>query len=160
MRHSLSIPTCVGTPEEAYLWDAYFPSFAPLSRSSTLEALRKRKSWGLSSLFYALDEDVERVKKRVIHVHNPSCLVKAAVSNNCRIKKSKHKLSVDEDAVRNVIKAFLDELTSMSSCFNRHKCHFIKCGGTRKITDDNAHADECLLDVVLMTKNEQDTLYK
>jgi hypothetical protein len=108
----------------------------------------------------ASDEDVERAKKLVMHVHHPFLLVKETVSKNCRINKSKHKLSVDKYAVRIAIKAFLEELTSLPSCFNRQKCHFIKCGCISKIKDDHAHADEYLFAVALMTKKEQDTLYK
>jgi hypothetical protein len=83
---------------------------------------------GLYSLLAASDEDIDRAKKPVMHVHHPSRIVKAVFSNNCRIKKSKHKISMDKDAVRIVIKAFLKELTSLLSCFNRQKYHFIKCG--------------------------------
>jgi hypothetical protein len=106
----------------------------------------------LYSMLDASDEDVERAKQLVMNVHHPFLIVKAAVSKNCRIKKSKHKLSLDEDAVRFAIKAFLEELISLPSCFNRQKCHFIKCGCIRKIKDDHAHADEYLLAVALMTK--------
>jgi hypothetical protein len=84
--------------------------------------------WGLYSMLDTSDKDVDQVKKLVMHVHHPFLLVKAAVSKNFRIKKSKHKLSVDEDAVRIVIKAFLDELPSLPSCFHRHKCNFIEYG--------------------------------
>jgi hypothetical protein len=115
---------------------------------------------GLYSMIDASDEDGERSKQLVMHVHHPFLLVKASVSKNCRIKKSKHKLSLDEDVVRIAIKAFLEELTSLPSCFNRQKCHFIKCGCIRKIKDDHSHADEYLLDVALMTKKEQDAMYK
>jgi hypothetical protein len=59
-----------------------------------------------------------------------------------------------------VIKAFLEELTSLPSCFNRQKFHFIKCGCISKIKDEHAHANEYLLDVALVTNNEQDALYK
>jgi hypothetical protein len=76
---------------------------------------------GLYSMLDALDENVERAKKLVMNVHHHFLLVKEAVSKNCRIKKSKHKLSVDEDAVHIAIKAFLEELTSFPSCFNRKK---------------------------------------
>jgi hypothetical protein len=115
---------------------------------------------GLYSMIDALDEDVDQAKKLVMHVHNPFRIVKAAVSKNCRIKKSKHKISVDEDVVCIAIKAFLEELTSLPSCFNRQKCHFIKCGCIRNIKDDHAHADEYLLAVALMTKKEKNALYK
>jgi hypothetical protein len=107
---------------------------------------------GLSLMIDASDEDVERANKLVIHVHHPLLLVKASVSKNLRIKKSKHNLSVNEDVVRIMIKAFLEELTSLPSCFNRQKCHFIKFGCIRKIKDDHAHADEYLLAVALMNK--------
>jgi hypothetical protein len=131
-------------------------------RARTEEATEEAEGprQGLYSMLDASDEDVERAKQLVMHVNHPFLLVKAAVSKNCRIKKSKHKLSLDEDAVRIAIKAFLDQLTSLPSCFNRHKCHFIKCGCIRKIKDDHAHADEYLLAVALMTKKEQDALYK
>jgi hypothetical protein len=116
--------------------------------------------WGLYSLFDESDEDIEQRKKLVMHVQNTLLLVKVVVSKNCRIKNSKHKLCVDEDAVRIAIKAFLDELTSLSSCFNMQKYHFIKCGCIRKIKYEHAHADEYLLDVALMIKKEQYALYK
>jgi hypothetical protein len=58
------------------------------------------------------------------------------------------------------IKAFLEELTSLSSYFNRQKYHFIKCGCIRKIKDDHDHADEYLLDVALMINKKQYALYK
>jgi hypothetical protein len=64
----------------------------------------------LYSMLGASDEDVKKVKKLVLHVHNPLLLVNAAVSKNYRIKKSNHKLSVDEDTVRITINAFLEEL--------------------------------------------------
>jgi hypothetical protein len=76
---------------------------------------------GLYSMLDASDEYVQRAKQLVIHVHHPFLLVKAAVSNNFRIKKSKHKLSLDKGAVHITIKAFLEELTSLPSCFNRQK---------------------------------------
>jgi hypothetical protein len=72
----------------------------------------------------------------------------------------KHKLSMDEDAVHIAIKDFLDELTSLPSCFNMQKYQFIKCGCIMNIKDDHTHADEYLLDVALMTNKEQDALYK
>jgi hypothetical protein len=83
---------------------------------------------GLYSMIDASDEDVERAKNLVMHVHHALLLVKAEVSKNFRIKKSKHKhkLSVDEYVVRITIKAFLEELTSLPSYFNRQKCHFTK----------------------------------
>jgi hypothetical protein len=131
-------------------------------RARTEEATEEAEGprQGLYSMLDASDEDVDRANQLVMHVHHPFLLVKAAVSNNCRIKKSKHKLSLDEDAVRIAIKAFLEELTSLPSCFNMQKCHFIKCGCIRKIKYDHAHADEYLLAVALMTKKEQDVLYK
>jgi hypothetical protein len=131
-------------------------------RARTEEATEEAEGpmQGLYSMLDASDEDIEWAKQLVMHVHHPFLLVKAAVSKNCRIKKSKHTLSLDEDAVHIAIKAFLEELTSLPSCFNRQKCHFIKCGCIRKIKDDHAHADEYLLDVALMTKKEQDALYK
>jgi hypothetical protein len=131
-------------------------------RNGTKEATEEAEGpmRGLYSMLDASDEDVERAKRRVMHVHHPFLPVKAAVSKNCRIKKSKHKLSVDEDAVRITIKAFLEDLTSLPSCFNRHKCHFTKCGCIRKIKDEYAHADEYMLAVAFMTNKEQDALYK
>jgi hypothetical protein len=115
---------------------------------------------GLYSILDASNEDVGRAKNLVMHVHHPFLLAKAAVSKNRQNKKSKHKLSVDEDVVRIMIKAFLEELTSLPSCFNRQKCHFIKYGCIRKIKDYHAHADEYILAVSLITKKEQDAMYK
>jgi hypothetical protein len=131
-------------------------------RARTEEATEEAEGprQGLYSMLDASDEDVERAKQLVMHVHHPFLLVKAAVYKNCRIKKSKHKLSLDEDAVHIAIKAFLEDLPSLPSCFNRQKCHFIKCGYIRNIKDDHAHADEYILAVALMTKKEQDALYK
>jgi hypothetical protein len=45
-------------------------------------------------------------------------------------------------------------------CRIKKSNHFIKCGCIRKIKDDHAHADEYLLAVALMTKKEQDAMYK
>jgi hypothetical protein len=115
---------------------------------------------GLYSMLGASDEDVERAKKLVMHVHHPFLLVKTSVFKNCLIKKRKHKISVDEDVVRIGIKAFLEEFTSLPSCFNRQKFHLIKCGYIRKIKDDHAHAHEYHLAVDLMIKKEKNALYK
>jgi hypothetical protein len=65
---------------------------------------------GLYSMLGASDEDVEKAKKLVMHVHHPFLLVNTTVSNNYRIKKSNHRFSVDEDTVRIAINAFLEEL--------------------------------------------------
>jgi hypothetical protein len=75
------------------------------------------------SLYSFLDapaEEVERTKTLLLH--------KSIVSRNIHIKKSRHTLNVDQYAIRMSIKAFLVELTLLSYCFNRRKCHFIKCG--------------------------------
>jgi hypothetical protein len=92
-------------------------------RARTEEATEEAEGprQGLYSILDASDEDIERAKQLVMHVHHPFLLVKAAVYKNCRIKKSKHKLSLDEDAVRIAIKAFLDQLTSLPSCFNMQR---------------------------------------
>jgi hypothetical protein len=131
-------------------------------RARTEEAMEEAEGprQGLYSMIDAPDEDVERAKQLVMHVHHPLLLVEASVSNNFRIKKSKQKLSLDEDAVRIAIKAFLEDLTSLPSCFNMQKCHFIKCGCIRKTKYDHDHADEYLLAFALVTKKEQDALYK
>jgi hypothetical protein len=78
----------------------------------------------------APEEEVERAKKLVFHAHHNFTLVKVVVSNNTCIKKSKHKLAVDENMARIAIKAFLDKLTLLASCFNRQKYHFIKCAAS------------------------------
>jgi hypothetical protein len=131
-------------------------------RAGTEEATEEAEvpRQGLYSMLDASDEDIEWAKQLVMQVQHPFLIVKAAVTKNCIIKKSKHKLSLDEDAVRIAVKAFLEDLTSLPSCFNRQKCQFIKCGCIRKIKDEHAHADENILAVALMTKKEQDALYK
>jgi hypothetical protein len=93
-----------------------------------------------------------------MQVHNPLLLVKEVASKNFLVKKSKQKLSVDEDTVCIAIKASLDEFTSLPSFFNMHKCQLVKCGCIRNIKDDHAHADDYLLDVALMTNKKQDAL--
>jgi hypothetical protein len=91
------------------------------------------------------DEDVEPVNGVLLYAHYPFNIFNPVVTKNNNIKKSKHKLTVDEDAIRIAIKAFLVYLTSLSSCFNMQKCQFIKCGCIKNIKDDHDHAVEYLL---------------
>jgi hypothetical protein len=114
----------------------------------------------LYSLCDVPENEVERAKDLLAHGH-PFTRVKTVVSKNLRVKKKESKINLDEDedALKALLRQFRASLTLLLSCFNKRKGHFIKCGCINKL-QHHCHAIDDLITVALMTKKEQDDLYK
>jgi hypothetical protein len=101
--------------------------------------------------------EIDDMAEAELLIHHPFNKINKLVASQ-KIRKAAHEL--DEEEHKPNIKAFLNDMIALPSCFNATKCCFTNCHCLKALVNDYADALQELWYIATMTKNEQEPVFK